>query len=201
MTETQQIIDFLRLAMKMKQTYRFTPKEEGMWENDAEHSWSVGLICMLLASRLQQEQGVKINTERMLKMAIVHDLAEVITGDTKTWDAKARIGKDERERQAITKMLAELPADLEAEFMELWEESEAKQTLEAKIVKSVDRLEPVLHRTLLDFGWDNVQADGAHGTSAALDGRQYPRHKFSELITEIYESIRDEAINRDMFPN
>ncbi len=199
MTDLTQIIDFLSLAMKLKQTYRFTPKENGLFENDAEHSWAVALVCMLLATRLEEEHSVKIDTERMLKMALVHDLAEVLTGDTKTWDKAARVGKDERERLAITEILSKLPQDLNEEMMSLWEESEAKETLEAKIVKSVDRLEPVLHRTLLQFGWENVKEDGEHGSVSALDSRQLPRHQFSKLITEIYNEVKNMAIEEDMF--
>ncbi len=181
----------------METTYRFTPKPDGGFENDAEHSWSVSLICMLVATRIEEELGIKINQLKMLKMAIVHDLAEIITGDTKTWDDVARVNKEEKERTAIQDLFQKLPDDLKTELSNLWEECEKRESVEAMIVKSVDRFDPVIHRTVFGLGWENVEDD--HATSAALDSRQLPRHAFSKTLTSIYTSVRDEAISRGMF--
>lgn len=200
MDDINKILEFLRIVIKMKTTYRFTPKEEGKFENDAEHSWSVAMVCMLLASKLEKEFNVELDTEKMLKMALIHDIAEVVTGDTKTWDSQSRVGKEEREREAIIQMTSGLPGDLKEEILALWEECERKETLEAKIVKSLDRLEAVIHRTLLDFGWKNLETEGENSTVEALDERQLARHSFSEVITELYTQVRDEAVKRDMFP-
>ena len=106
----------------METTYRFTPKPDVGFENDAEHSWSVALTCMLVASRVEKELEVKLDQLKMLKMALVHDLAEVKTGDTKTWDETARADKESRERRALTDLLRRLPEDLAVEMMALWEE-------------------------------------------------------------------------------
>lgn len=56
---------------------------------------------MIIADRLEEEQEKKINKLKMLKMALVHDLGEIIVGDYKTWDDKGRIGKEEKEREVI----------------------------------------------------------------------------------------------------
>lgn len=181
----------------METTYRFTPKPDGSFENDAEHSWSVTLICMLVASRIEEEQGVKIDQAKMLKMAAIHDLAEILTEDTKTWDLAARTNKDEKERSAMTELLGQLPDDLNQELFALWEECEKRESIEAMIVKSVDRFDPVIHRTVFGLGWDNVEDD--HATSQALDSRQLPRHSFSKTITRLYTTIRDEAMERGLF--
>jgi putative hydrolase of HD superfamily len=134
----------------------------------------------------------------MLKMALIHDFAEIETGDTKTWDASAREGKQERERVAIQKLFIGVPEDLRSELMGLIAECEEKKTLEAKIVKSVDRLDPVLHRTVFRIGWQGLM-DEEHGTIEALDARQLPRHEFSKVLTDLYTTIRDEAVEHGLF--
>ncbi|HBC45013.1 MAG: HD superfamily metal-dependent phosphohydrolase [Candidatus Collierbacteria bacterium GW2011_GWB1_45_35] len=196
-SDTNKILDFLRLARRMETTYRFTPKPDGSFENDAEHSWSVSLICILVASRIEEELGVKIDQLKMLKMAIIHDIAEIVTGDTKTWDNVSRVDKEEKERTAIKDSLGRLPNDLMEELVNIWEECEKRESIEAMIVKSVDRFDPVIHRTVFDLGWDNVEDD--HATSEALDERQLPRHSFSKTLTGLYTTIRDEAISKGMF--
>ena len=198
MNDIQKILEFFRIAIKMKETYRFTPKKDNGFENDAEHTWSVTMLCMLLGNRVQKELGVDLDFERMLKMAIIHDIAEVLTGDTKTWDVNARISKEENERNAVEELFGQLPQDLHDEFLSLWEECEAKMTVEAKIVKSLDRLEPVLHRVLHGYGWENLGDEDPEKTVKALDDRQLARHEFSYVITELYQEIRSEALEKKM---
>lgn len=198
MNDIQKILEFFRIAIKMKETYRFTPKKDNSFENDAEHTWSVTMLCMLLGNRVQKELSMELDFERMLKMAIIHDIAEVLTGDTKTWDVNARISKEENERNAVEELFGQLPQDLHDEFLSLWEECEAKMTVEAKIVKSLDRLEPVLHRVLLGYGWENLGDEDPEKTVKALDDRQLARHEFSYVITELYQEIRSEALEKKM---
>jgi putative hydrolase of HD superfamily len=195
------LIDFLKKVRKFQTTYRFTPKPDGGFENDAEHSWAMGITAIVVATRLERELGQKVDLLKVLKMIIVHDLPEIDAGDTKTWDAQARVGKEDRERHAMTQLLGLLPSDMQNELMDLWEEFEKGESLEAKIVKSIDRIDPVLHRTFTGVGWANVADDGAHSTPQALDERQLPRHNFSKLLTSLYEQVRDEAINDKMFPD
>lgn len=192
-----QILDFLGAARQMQLTYRFTPKPNNSFENDAEHSWSVVLICMLVASRVEAELGIKIDQTKLLKMAAIHDLAEITTGDTKTWDEAARVNKETKERSAIRELMNKLPPDLAEELILIWEECEKRETIEAMIVKSVDRFDPVIHRTVFGLGWNNVEKE--HATPEALDARQLPRHSFSKTLTDIYLAIRDEAISRGLF--
>ena len=192
------ILEFFKIAIRMKETYRFTPKGKDGYENDAEHSWSVVLLCMLLGKMVQEDLNVELDITKILKMATIHDIAEILTGDTKTWDENARISKEEKERAAVEEMFKKLPEDLQSEFMSLWEECEAKSTIEARVVKSLDRLEPVLHRVFLDYGWDNLGEADPEKTVEALDNRQLGRHEFSPVLTELYEEVREEVLKRKM---
>ncbi len=192
------ILDFLGEIRKLHHVERFTPQPNGRQENDAEHSWSVAIACALLASRVEKEQGVKLDVAKLIKMALIHDLGEIHTGDTKTWDTAARVGKEERERLAITSLIKPLPDDLRSEMLALWEECEAKETIEAKMVKSIDRFDPVLHRTVFDIGWKGC-VEPEHATVESLDARQKPRHLFSDILLKVYEVIRDKAVRKSLF--
>ena len=198
MSEEEAIFNFLKTARGLEHISRFTPQPKGGFENDAEHSWSVAFICMILASRLEKEFNVKLDQTKMLKMALIHDLAELETEDTKPWEPEKRIDKEEKERAAMHNITKTLPEDLSKDIIDLWEECEKQETFEAKIVKSIDRLDPALHRTAFKIGWQgNVEEE--HATIEALDLRQLPRHSFSKTITKIYEIMRAEAITNGMF--
>lgn len=196
-SKIQQSVEFLKAVRELQRVYRHTPKPDGGFENDAEHSWSVAVACMILTPLLEEELDVKLDQAKLLKMALIHDLAEIETGDTKTWDMENRINKEENERIGIEKLVKLLPSQAGAELFGLWEECEAKQSLEAQIVKSVDRFDPVIHRTAFNVGWDNVE-DG-HSDVEALNARQYPRHQFSKVLTAVFETVRDEAVEKSLF--
>jgi putative hydrolase of HD superfamily len=196
--DIEQILNFLKEARKLQNIQRFTPKSNGGYENDAEHSWSVALTCMLLKPRLEEEFGTKLDGEKMLKMALIHDLAEIHTGDTKTWDDASRVNKEEKERTAIQSMTEKLPSDLKEEVVALWEECEAMETIEAKAVKSIDRFDPVVHRTTFEIGWKG-SIDEKYATLDAVDSRQWPRHSFSKFLSKFYETIRNEGASKGVF--
>ncbi len=99
--------------------------------NLAEHQFRVFWIAMVIAAN---EKGV--DTGKVAKMAILHDIAESRTGDV---DYLSRQYVKRDEELAIRDMLG--GTVLESEFYELWEEYEARETLEAKIVKDADNLD------------------------------------------------------------
>lgn len=99
--------------------------------NVAEHSYRVIWIALLLAKR----EKVK-NEEKVLKMALVHDVAESRTGDV---DYLSRLYADLKEDLAISDILDQ--TTFANEFVKLWKELENKRTIEAQIVKDADTLD------------------------------------------------------------
>jgi putative hydrolases of HD superfamily len=198
MNDERSIIEFLKFTRKMHHLKRFTPQPGGGLEDDAQHSWSVAFTCMILTPLLEKEFNIKLDQEKMLKMALIHDIAELETEDTKPWEPNKRINKEDKERVAMHNITKTLPEDISKQILNLWEECEKRETLEAKIVKSIDRLDPVLHRTAFKIGWQgNVEEE--YATIEALDKRQIPRHSFSKTIIKIYEMIKEEALSSGMF--
>ena len=107
-------------------------------ENSAEHSWHVAMCAWALSNYLAWE----VSAEKLLKLALVHDLGEIELGDTFLY-ASERQGASDKERAAVCRLARNhigLIADLEA----LWEEQERGQTREARLLKIADRLLPFL---------------------------------------------------------
>jgi putative hydrolase of HD superfamily len=99
--------------------------------NQAEHHFRVFWIAMIIAAN---EKGA--DTGKIAKLALVHDIAENRTGDV---DYLARQYTERKSELAITDMLAN--TSLQDEFYALFQEYEARETLESKIVKDADNLD------------------------------------------------------------
>jgi putative hydrolase of HD superfamily len=128
-------------------------------ESVAAHSWRLAIAAMLAA----QVSG--LDPWRAVRMALVHDLAEAVTGDSTPFDDLAASATDRRalaanppevsawrdperrlqkvriERAALASMLADLPAAMEGLLREAWEEYEAGNSEEAALVRQLDKVE------------------------------------------------------------
>jgi putative hydrolases of HD superfamily len=109
-------------------------------ENDAEHSWHLALMVLVLAEYADEP----IDVGHTVRLVVVHDLIEIYAGDTPLYDDTLRLDQVERELAAADRLFGLLPADQAREFRALWDEFEARQTPEARFAKAIDRLEPNL---------------------------------------------------------
>jgi putative hydrolase of HD superfamily len=109
-------------------------------ENDAEHSWHLALMVLVLAEYTDEP----IDLARTLKLVLVHDLVEIYAGDTFVYDPAAVAGQAEREERAADRLFPLLPPDQATEFRALWDEFESRRTPEARFAKAMDRLQPML---------------------------------------------------------
>jgi len=136
-------IDFLREIDKIKGVFRQTWLLDGSRkENDAEHSWHLATMAMLLAE-YAAEPGIDL--ARVVRMVLVHDLVEIDAGDTFAYDEVGERDKAAREQAAADRIFAILPPDQAAEVRALWDEFEARRTGEARFAAALDRLQPLLH--------------------------------------------------------
>lgn len=113
-------------------------------ESVAAHSFGVAVIAMLLADRARA-RGLEVNVERLLRMALLHDMTESRTGDLpstiKQYFEKTAIkAADER---IAREMLAEL-GDLSESYLELWFDYEHRASIESRLVKAADKLDLLL---------------------------------------------------------
>ena len=152
--EVDQIIKFFKTSEKLKTTLRHAwtndPKRQ---ESTAEHTWHMALIALILASKLKSH----INLSRALKMIIVHDLVEAITGDIPAFNGR-HIRKSTEEEKAMRVIQSQLPKETGEEITRLWEEYQTKKTKEAIFVKMLDILDVLNQHLISDLStWSKTE--------------------------------------------
>lgn len=140
-------LKFITDIDRMKHILRRTLLVDGSRrENDAEHSWHIGVMAMLL----REYADPAVDVERVVKMCLVHDLIEIYAGDTFAFDVSANVDKAEREKASADKLYALLPPEQGSELRTLWEEFDAEQTLDAQYAAAMDHLQPFIHNVMTD---------------------------------------------------
>lgn len=155
-------------------------------ENSGEHSWHVALAAWSLANYLDRD----VSMEKLLKLALIHDLGEIGAGDTFLYAADRNKGVD-AERDCVSGIAKRYGA-LIPDLLELWEEQECGESPEARLLKIADRFLPFLHnitsegRTWRENNIAKSQVLNAHSLIAA---------EAPELFAWI-EGQLDEAVRR-----
>ena len=135
-------LEFILEVEKVKQVFRQTVLlHDNRAENDAEHSWHLSLMALVLA---EHAAGPGLDMLRVLHMLLIHDLVEIDAGDTFAYDEAGNADKLARETAAAERIFALLPADQCRHIRGLWEEFEARRTPEARYAAALDRLQPIL---------------------------------------------------------
>lgn len=129
-------------------------------ESVADHSFRVAFLAMMLSS------FTKLDQDKLVKMALIHDLGEAVIGDLIWEKGNEVIGSQEEkhddESRAIKKLFKNNP-----EYIDLWEEYTTQKTKEAKLLKQIDKLEMAIQaleyekegyspEDLQEF-WDNAE--------------------------------------------
>ena len=127
---------------KMKEIERTGWKRNGVKnpESVADHSFSTSLLTMIISDRLG------LNTGKAIRMALLHDMAESVTGDITTPE-KEKMGHEkvlEMERRALKEIFSSFPEKISKEYTELVEELIEGKTDEASLVNEIDKLEMLL---------------------------------------------------------
>lgn len=150
-------IDFIREIDKLKYIQRRTRLfNSDRHENDAEHSWHLAMMVIILAGH----SNASIDILKVVKMVLIHDIVEIDAGDTFIYDTQKNHTNTKEELVAAKRIFGLLPADQAAELIEIWQEFEEGQTAEAKFAKSMDRLEPLLQNTSNNGGtWAEYDVD------------------------------------------
>lgn len=120
-------------------------------ENDAEHSWHLAMMAIVLSEYSDEE----IDLLKVVKMVLIHDIVEIDAGDTFLYDQNKSHDNTEEELKAAQRIFGLLPEKQGLEFIELWKEFETGITPEAKFARSMDKLEPLLQNTSNNGGtWE-----------------------------------------------
>lgn len=190
---TRQIAFIVELD-RMKTIYRqnYVIDGNGRHETDAEHSWHLAVMALLLA----EHTDTPVDAARAAKMALLHDLVEIDAGDTYCYDQAGLRDKPEREQRAAQRIFGLLPADQAAEWIGLWEEFEAGITPEARFAAALDRLQPLLlHYHTQGKSWRE------HGISSGkVRERNRETGQISQSLATLVTELIEAAVAKGYLP-
>jgi putative hydrolase of HD superfamily len=132
----------------------------------------------------------KVDTTRLLKMIIIHDLVEAEARDVSALDVLRnpgiKIQKIEKERQAIENLRAALIDTNGQEIYDLFYEFENKETYESKVANALDKLEVQLQHNHADFStWEEIEYDMSYMMDQHVS--------FDETLLELKRQIEEAA--------
>jgi putative hydrolase of HD superfamily len=180
------ILKVLTLAERLKFELRHSYTSSGRQESVAEHTWRMSLMAVLIEPLLKQ----KVDTARLLKMIIIHDLVEAEASDISALDVlrnpEIKTEKIEKEKQAIENLKSVLKETNGQEIYNLFYEFEEKETYEARVANALDKLEVQLQHNHADFAtWEEIEYE----MSYMMDQHVL----FDETLFELKKQIEEGA--------
>ncbi|WP_300356013.1 Cof-type HAD-IIB family hydrolase [Fusobacterium sp.] len=144
-------------------------------ETDAEHSWHMAMCAVLLKEYYHDE----VDMLKVIKMILVHDIVEIVAGDTPAYGNYSQAEKEKNELEASKEIYGILPQDQRDELMEIWLEFEKGETKEAKFANACDRFQGFIQNVTSDaHTWRKFKV-----TKSKLMNRMRPIVNF---IPEVY---------------
>jgi 5'-deoxynucleotidase YfbR-like HD superfamily hydrolase len=140
--ELNNILEFLRGAEQLKNTLRSARTSNGRHESTAEHTWRLCLMAMLF-----EQQYPDIDTLKLIKICIIHDLGEAVSGDIAAIDQVPGVDKGIEERKDFKALISPLSELTQQQMLSLWDEYENASSKEALLAKAFDKLETLLQHT------------------------------------------------------
>lgn len=166
MSRLDQQMAFLTEADRLKSVLRATTLCDGSrMENSAEHSWHIALYALVLAEHSDEQ----LDTGKIVKMLLLHDIVEIDAGDAPVFGDHDTQAMAIREQAAADRLFGLLPDDQAQEFRAIWEEFEANATPEAQFAKSIDRMQPPM-QNLASGGGSWIDYDVTYDRFAAQIG-------------------------------
>ena len=153
-------------------------------ESVASHSFGVSATAMLLADKLIAH-GVDVNVEKVLRIALLHDWAEVRVGDIPR-TATLYFGTEAR-KQAETAAFSDIVSDVdEGLYAGLYNDYERRESLEARLVKAADVLDLLIQVLALERA-------GARGLDEFWEVAEKPEFNLDgvaeQIVRELLRSI------------
>jgi putative hydrolase of HD superfamily len=140
--------EFLSRERNLGKIIRFSARTRLKDESVAEHTFHAALYAMILAD-IEKQLGKKVDSEKILRAALLHDLEECMTGDI-LYDFKH---SNKKLANGITKMgikfyealMKNLPKNLSTKYIEIRRHGKDLNTIEGKIVEAADKFEALIY--------------------------------------------------------
>lgn len=156
-TNIDSIISFMGLMERLKNELRHSWTSSNRQESVAEHSWRLSLLILTIHSNLEHP----VNLLHTLKMAIIHDCVEALSGDIPVFDLITKEDHDNKhakEEAAIHEIATLLGPPVGNEIHRLWLEFEERKTPEAKLIYALDKLECKIQHNEADIStWNELE--------------------------------------------
>jgi putative hydrolase of HD superfamily len=110
----------------------------------ADHSYSVAVIAMIF----NDTSHTLLDAEKLIKMALLHDIGEIIVGDITPQDGINKEKKYEMEKKAVQQIFE--PIHLDQNYLNIWEEYEKGESIEAIIINQIDKLEMIIQASIYE---------------------------------------------------
>lgn len=184
-------MDFIVELDRMKTIIRQTSLiGKDQREDDAQHSWHISVMTMVLSNYADED----IDSNRVIKMLLIHDLVEIYAGDTFCYDEKGNEDKRARELLAADRIFGMLTDEKALEFRNLWDEFEEMETPEAIFASSMDRLQPMLNNYYNGGGtWKKFGV-----AKSDIYKRISPVKKSSQKLWEFVEFMIEDAYKKGL---
>ena len=193
MERLKQQMNFLMEVDKVKKIIRQTYLADGSRkENDAEHSWHLALMCILLS----EYSNEPIDVLKTMTMVLIHDIIEIDAGDTYAYDTTANKTKKVREIAAAERIYHLLPKDQAEYLRSLWDEFEEGITKEARFAITLDKLQPLLLN-------DQTEGRSWREHEVVLEQvlqRNQNTHLGSEILWNYAKDIFDKNVEQKRLP-
>ena len=172
-----ELLEFLAMAEKLKCNTRHSYTSSGRHESVAEHSFRLALMAYMVSDEVPE-----IDTDKVIKMCLIHDLGEAITGDIPSFE---KTDSDEAaEDSAVSGFVNQLPEYWKKQLGEMYSEMNELKTPEAKLYKALDKLEAVIQHNEADIStWLPLEYDLqlTYGTEEC---------SFNEYINSLRNEVR-----------
>ena len=139
-----ELLEFLAMAERLKCNTRHSYTSSGRHESVAEHSFRLALMAYMVSDEVPE-----IDTDKVIRMCLIHDLGEAITGDIPSFE---KTDSDEAaEDSAVSGFVNQLPEYWKKQLGEMYSEMNELKTPEVKLYKALDKLEAVIQHNEADI--------------------------------------------------
>lgn len=181
--KVRKLLEVLSVAEHIKDVTRHCYTKNGRHESVAEHSWMMTLMAFFM-----RDEFPEVDMDKVIKMCIIHDLGEAFTGDIPTFE-KTTVN-EKTEKELLYGWVNSLPKEYADEMMELYEEMDKRETVEAKVYRAIDSLEALIQHNISDLStW--IPREYELNKTYADD-----KVAFSGYLKELREEIRKDTYEK-----
>ncbi len=179
----REYLEILHIAERLKDTPRHCTTTKRRTESVAEHSWRISLMAFLLKHEFED-----VDINKVVDMCLIHDLGECFTGDIPTF---IKTDSDrEVEDSLLNQWVKSLPKELSGEIAALYKEMDAQETKEAKLYKSLDKLEALIQHNESPIDTWSANEYELNKTYA------FDTVAFSEWLIELRKAILEDTLEK-----